>query len=133
VKRSGATRFSEEWLLEVDSPIALSAWYLDDGSLSKKRDRTRAMVYGHHLTISTGNASCEEVGMVSRWMSRVWGIDVKSYHQTRMIGGNAHLETSISLFKSADIDAFLEIVRPIALKVGLGYKVTRDYTYTTSQ
>ena len=134
VKRNGITTLTDEWLSEVADPLSLAVWYLDDGSITKIKDRNYQKVYGHVIQISIGNAAIEEVDSVVRWMSRQWGIDVMS---TRRIADPTRPKKSvvytIRIYKTADVDAFLDIVRPIALRSGMDYKVVRDYTYTTSR
>jgi hypothetical protein len=135
VKKGAETRFSEEWLKEVTSPVALAVWYLDDGSLSKQASCKYQKVYGHNIQISLGDSTLEEMAMVRVWLEREWGIRVRSghYEYPRQGRSSPKRESVIRIHNSADVDAFLEIVRPTALKAGMDYKVTRDYTYTTSQ
>ena len=134
VKRNGRTTFTDEWLSEVSDPAALAVWYLDDGCIVKSRNQKYQKVYGHGIQISIGDVTLGELDAVVRWMSRRWGVDVRP---TRRIADPRRKVQSvvsvIRIHKTADVDAFLEIVRPTALKAGMDYKVTRDYTYTTSQ
>lgn len=129
VKIGKETRFSDAWLSEVNSSIALAAWYMDDGTLSPNKNRDYQKVYGHTIRVSLGDSTRGEMECVVRWMDRVWGISVHgNIYQKK--ASNRRPEASVSIHKSADIDAFLDIVRPHVVPC-LKYKVTRDYTYTT--
>jgi len=125
VFRRGVRTITEDLLSEINTPTALSTWYLDDGSLVKRKNRRGDGCVGHRVSISLGKSLREESDLIVRWLGRTWGVNANAYCYKK--------ETSVSIGQTSDVDAFLEIVRPTALKAGMDYKVTRDYTYTTSQ
>lgn len=131
---NGNRRISQDWLDNVTSPLALAAWYLDDGCLAKRNDSRYMRVAGHRVQISLGDADRAEVDVLVKWLSREWGIAVRSYRYVHpKLGGGETISATIAVGKTDDVDAFLDIVRPTALVAGMCYKVTRDYTYTTSR
>jgi len=129
VKVGKETKFTDAWLSEIDSPIALAAWYLDDGSLTQNKNKDYKKVYGHAIRVSLGDSTLEEANVVVRWLDRVWGVPAHARINQKRAAGRKP-EASISIYKTMDVDAFLDIVDPYAPRC-MRYKVERDYTYTT--
>jgi recombination protein RecA len=128
VKVGKKTSLSKEWLDEIDHPIALATWYLDDGSLIAGKNKKYRKVYGHSISIASGYLQKEQASVLSAWMDRTWGVPVKINWSLK--SGNPNPYATVHINKAADVDAFLAIVRPYAVPC-MDYKVTRDYTYTT--
>ncbi|MFA7087601.1 MAG: hypothetical protein WC145_13110 [Aliarcobacter sp.] len=122
------TVVTRRWLDEIDSPMALAVWYLDDGSLTKNVNRPAQRVYGHSVQISAGYAETGKANLMAEWLDRVWGIPTRIHSGVR--GAKGKPDSTVWISKSSDVDAFLDIVRPYAVPC-MHYKVIRDYTYTT--
>lgn len=57
-----------EWLDQITDPVALAAWYMDDGSQGVST-----------MQIHTEGFSKEEVEMLADWVKSFWGVDCKPY------------------------------------------------------
>jgi len=74
VMQDGYKTISREWLNEITHPIALAAWYFDDGSLSNEKRRS-GNIYTHKMRIALGNKTEEECEILKEWVKRQWNID----------------------------------------------------------
>ncbi len=71
----GVKTITEEYLLQIEDPIALAVWYMDDGSCSQKK---------YNCRISTDSFSLRENELLCDWLKSKWGIeDTKPFNYKR--------------------------------------------------
>ncbi|HPE06168.1 MAG TPA: hypothetical protein PLW50_00405 [Smithellaceae bacterium] len=111
---SGKKRVTEKWLNEIDHPIALAAWYMDDGSMAK----------GCVPWFAMGLSTDDEVGIMQAWLLKKWGIDT-TYRRDK---GNYNDNTYAIVTVAYDSrDKFFELVRPYTIP-SMEYKLSKCNT-----
>jgi len=107
------------WLDEIDHPVGLAVWYMDDGSCASDT---------YSCNIATHSFSKQENELLVEWLAYEWGIkDVKVRHGTKL-NKNTGREAEywwLGLNKDAR-DDFFDLIKSFVLPC-MQYKLTKQF------
>jgi len=120
VKKCGKRCVTQDWLNLITHPIALAAWYQDDGSITKTYNKTRTKIYGHTISISMGWKTLEQTMMIQQWLKNKWGIHTLIYSWEK--------ENALHIHKKQEVEKFINLIKPYVECETMKYKINNSFT-----
>ncbi len=93
---------TQKWLDEINHPIALATWLMDDGCCSPNGP------YGYRIKFCTGNRNAEELELLQSWLAEWIGIDAVIIY----IPNGFPNKTELKIHRNAAVRSLEELVRP---------------------
>jgi hypothetical protein len=112
---------NQSWLDSITDPIAIAAWYMDDGNVSR---------HGKYQYISLHTEAMGEDGteMIAYWMLDKWDIDATTKKDKRSRPWGEREYNYVAISNQEDVQRFLNLVKPYVLQVkSMHYKLPASY------